>query len=178
MHAILNKLSHREKALLYVTVGAVGLALWYSYFLGPMISRWRDLRVEVERSELRYEKFARVARREGITRTEYQDIADRLKIKGSDQEEMALLLKEIEGLARNMIRITNVKPHSVTEFGFYKRFNVEIDCEARVEELVRFIYEAEASESMLRLRRLRVQVKSGDAGLVEVSLLVSKLSII
>jgi hypothetical protein len=178
MRAILNRLSNRERTLLYVTVGAVGLALWYSYLMGPMIGRWRNLRARVDRSELQYEKFARVARREDTTRMEYQAIADRLKMKGSDQEEMAVLLKEIESLARNRIRITNVTPHSVKEFGFYKRFNVEIDCEARMEELVRFIYEAEESESLLRLHRLRVQVKSGDPGLVEVSLLLSKLSII
>ena len=178
MDAILNRLSRRERTLLYVTIGAIGLALWYSYFLGPMISRWTDLKAEVERSELRYEKYARVARREDATRREYQDVADRLKMKGSDQEEMALLLKEIESLARNRILITNVKPHSVKEFGFYKRFDVEIDCEARMEDLVRFVYEAEESESMLRLQRLRVQVKSGADGLVEVSLLLSKLSII
>jgi hypothetical protein len=173
-----SNLSHRERTLLYLTIGVAGIALWYSCFMGPMISRWKDLRAELERSELRYEKFARVAQREDATRRAYQDIADRLKIKGSDQEEMAFLLSEIESLARDRIRITNIKPHAVKEFGFYKRFNVEIDCEARMEDLVGFIYEAEESESMLRLERLRVQVNSGDTGLVGVSLLFSKLSMI
>ena len=178
MQGFLRRLSNREKTLLYVTLGAVGVALWYSYFVGPIVTGWGDLRAEVERRELQYEKYARIAQREATALTEYEHIADCLKIEGSDQEEMADVLKEIESLARNNIRITNVKPHSVKELGFYKRFNVEIECEARMDQLVRFIYDAEKSDSILRLRRLRVQVKSGDAGLVEVSLLISKLSII
>ena len=178
METILGRLSGREKGLLLGCLAVLVSALWYTYVLDPMIDRWKAVKTEVARQELQYQKYARIAAREGATEQEYEQSVDRLRMKSSEEEEMALLLREIEEIARDKVGITNIKPHSVKDAGFYKRFNVEIECEAKVESLVRFIYEAEKSESLLRIRRLRLQVKSGEPSLLEASLLVSKISII
>ena len=178
MRVVLSRLSARERVLLHLAVLVLAIAVWYSLLLGPMIERWKEVRVEVTSKELLYQKYMRMAQRESTTRDGYRGLVDRLRMKGSEEEEMALFLKEIEGLARDKMRITNIKPHSAQDLDFYKRFNVEIECEGGMGSLVRFIYEAEQSQSMFRVRRLRIQAKGGQPGLLEVSLLLSKLSML
>ena len=178
MRVALSRLSARERVLLHLAVLVLAIAVWYSLLLGPMIERWKEVRVEVTSKALLYQKYMRMAQRESVTREGYQHFVDQLRMTGSEEEEMALLLKEIEGLARDKIRITNIKPHSTKDFEFYRGFNVEIDCEGGIGSLVRFIYEAERSRSMFRVRRLRIQAKGGQPGLLEVSLLLSKLSML
>jgi hypothetical protein len=178
VEAVLRKMSGRERGLLYLTVAVVAAALWYSYVLGPVVGRWRSARAEIARKELLHEKAGRIAGRQDAAQQDYQAFVEQLRMKGSDQEEMAALLKEVEGLARGKVRITNVKPHSVKDYEFYKSFNIEIDSEADMESLVKFIYAAEHSTSMLRVERMRIQVKGGDADLLDISLLITKLLVI
>ena len=178
MKSILNKLSYREKGLLLLCGLILTLAFWYSYFLLPLVSEWKEVNDEVNRKELMYQKFTKITGRKDITEHSYEQFINQLKITGSEEEEMAFLLKEIEGLARDKIYITNIKPHSVKDFGFYKQFNVEIDYEAQTEPLVKFIYEAERSKSLFRVGQLRLQIKSGKPDLLEGTLLVSKISIL
>lgn len=177
MEAVLSKLSNRERGLLYLSITLLGLAVWYAYLLSPMLDRWKGLSSEVAGRELQYQKYSRIAARGGATRQQYQQVVDHLKMKGSEEEEMAILLKEIEGLARGKVQITNIKPYSVTDLDFYKHFSVEVECETTIESLVRFVYEVERAKSMLRLRRLRIQVK-GESDMLDVSLSLSKLAII
>jgi hypothetical protein len=168
-------MSGRERGLLYMTVAVVAGALWYSYVLGPVVGRWKSAGSEIARKELLYQKAGRIADRQDAAQQDYLTFVDQLRLKGSDQEEMAALLKEVEGLARGKVRITNVKPHSVKDFDFYKRFSIEIDSETDMESLVKFMYAAEHSSSLLRVERIRIQVKGGEADLLDVSLLVTKL---
>ena len=177
MQAYLSRLSNREKGLLYLAVTLVGLALWYSYLLGPTMDRWQALRSEGALKELQYQKYVRIAGRHGETMEQYSQFADRLRMEGSEEEEMAILLKDIEGLARGRVRITNIKPYSVTDLDFYKRFSVELECETTMESLVGFIYEVELARPMLRLRSLRIQAK-GASDMLDVSLSLSKVGLI
>ncbi|MFH1220220.1 MAG: hypothetical protein V1694_07175 [Candidatus Eisenbacteria bacterium] len=178
MNGILNRLSNKERLLLGLTMALVGLALWCSYLLAPMIKEWKRVSNEVSLKELAYRKYALVASRQAAVQQRYRQAVTQLKARGSDQEQMALFLKEIEALARDKVNITNIRPRSVTDLRTHKRFNVEIDCESTMEPLVRFIYEAERSRSMLRIERLRIQTKSGETGLLEVSMLLSRISVL
>jgi hypothetical protein len=141
------------------------------------MDRWKALHSEGILKELQYQKYARIAGRHGAAVEGYGQFADQLKMEGSEEEEMAILLKDIEGLARGRVRITNIKPYSVTDLDFYKQFSVELECEATMESLVGFIYEVEHARPMLRLRRLRIQAK-GASDMLDVSLSLSKLGLI
>ena len=93
--------------------------------------------------------------------------------KESNEEEMALILNEIEVLARkNFVRIVNMKPRRVVKNDFYRTYYVDLDTEASMRNILKFIRNLKNSKLSLCVEQLTLNSRARDP-----SILVGKMSV-
>src|SRR5207245_4604740 len=127
-----SRLSARQRTLLYVTVGIVGLALLERFVYAPVGGRFDDLDQElvVKETQLR-RNLKSLAAREGVLAA-YSPYTAYASTVASDEETIGGLLKEIEGLARKSgLALLNGrrKPASKRELGRQCPGDVEVETE-------------------------------------------------
>ena len=166
------RLSPRERAIVYgVAIVVLGLATERLVYQ-PIVGRLAELDEEILVTEGQVRKNLReIAARETV-RAAYEQYATHTAPAGSDEEEMARLLGEIEGLAGAAgVSLLDVRsrPAGVTEVG--KHYPVEVEAETGMPALMGFLHGLQSSKHLLRVKQLRVTPKES-RGPVKVYLLI------
>jgi hypothetical protein len=171
----LAKLSKRERALFYGVVIVVFVAASERLVVNPITSRLSELDEEILLRETQVRKHWRdLAVRDSVRRA-YTQYAGYTSVAGSDEEEMARLLGEIEGLASRVgVSLVDVRsrPANMTDVG--KQYPVEVDAETEMAGLVRFLHGLHSSKYLLRVKQMRVTPKESRGSQVKVYLLIQE----
>lgn len=173
----LRKLSLREKRLLFSTIAVLSFFVSYTLLLEPAIRRLREINQEIVLKEANLQRALLMIEKKKEIRNQYEKYAKHIQMKGSEEEEMTKLLKDIETLSAGLVSFTSVKPRSVRGLDFYKQFVVEAECKTEIKALTKFIYQLEHSNKMLKLIRLRINAKEGGSAPLTASMLISKILI-
>jgi Tfp pilus assembly protein PilO len=98
---------------------------------------------------------------------------------GSDEEEVAKILGEIEALSRQSgIYLVDMKPQAPKDIDFYKEYTVEIEVEGEMIPLTTFLHQLNTSPQLLRIKKLRLTSKEeGQTGLKS-SMVITKVLVI
>ncbi|NQT95817.1 MAG: type 4a pilus biogenesis protein PilO [Candidatus Omnitrophica bacterium] len=176
---LLNKLSPREKNILYVVIGVVIIALSYNFLIGPLINQWNSINRNIKLSKIKLQKSLSVIKKKPEIDKEYATYAARMKSKGSDEQDITQILNELETLSRKAnLKITSMRPKPSKDKGYYKRFVVEIETESPMQSLMKFIYDVKNSPQLLKVDRLNLSTKSSQEGtLIRSSMVISKVVI-
>ena len=175
---MLERLRRRERIILYLTFVVVVSSLIYNFLLEPIVERYRLLNQEVIRNQVKLQKYLSLLRQKERIKQDFDKISEGLKTDYSEQEQMALILSEIEGLSRrSSVHITQIKPQPTKDFGTYKEFPVEIRAEAKIENLSQFIYNLQNSPQLLRTKKLFLNTKSATSDILETTILISKIAL-
>ncbi len=158
---ILN-LSKGERNILYLCLLVILSSLLYTTLVEPGVRRWRVRRERISAQELRLEKNLKIIAKRKAIEGCYQGYSDRFKSQGTEEEEMAKMLKEIETLAGDLVHITDIKPRPAKEKGFYRQYSVEIEYEAPIRPLTQFIYGLQNSPQMFKITQLQLNAKGPD----------------
>lgn len=175
LNQFVSRLSDRQRTLLYVTVGIVGLALSERFVYAPVGGRLDELDQEilVKENQLR-RNWKNLAAREGVLAA-YSPYAAYASTVASDEEAIGSLLKEIEELARkSALALLNVRPKPATKTDLGKHYPVEVELETEMSPLIRFLHGLHGSKSLLRVSQLRLDPKGGRGPQLKVYLLVNK----
>jgi hypothetical protein len=96
----------------------------------------------------------------------------------SDDEETTSMLKLIESLADEAeIYLIDLKPRGIENAGSAKRYLVDMNCEAQMEQLTDFMYNIESSGQLLAVDRYQVSPKSKDSSVARCKITISKIVI-
>ena len=110
---------------------------------------------------------------------QYQKYLEYIQRSGSDEEEVAKILGEIESLARqSTVYLEDMKPLKPKEIDFYKEYAVEIEAEARMQSLVSFLYQLNMSSQLLRVEKLRLNLSKSGSDILKVSMLITKVLVL
>ena len=163
---MISKFSKREQLLLVITIVIVTITLSYGFIIEPLIGAFSNLNRQIETGRLKLQKASKMLMRQDIITEEYKKYVNFLKPAGSDEEEIASMLKTIESIARkNNIHISNIRPQPAKERGYYKEFIFELISEADIDHLIKFIYDLQVSGNLLRVDRLTLSASSSKEGL-------------
>lgn len=174
----LNKFSSRERLFFYLgIVILIGLFLYF-VVIEPAWNEWQNLNEEIYSKErLLLKNLKILSQREQIASL-YDRYAENIKMKGSDQEEIAVILREIENVARSSkVYITDIKPLKVDNKEFYKEYFVELEAEGGISNLTKFIYDLQSSKQILKVRRLNLNAKAGKGDMLKGHIIVTKILI-
>ncbi|NOX97533.1 MAG: type 4a pilus biogenesis protein PilO [Nitrospirae bacterium] len=176
---ILSNLSKRERCIFFISLAVVFLALSYNFLIEPLAQRWTKVNAEIVRKEMELERNLKIISEKKIVFEEYKKYAEQVKAKGSDEEEIATLLQEVETIAaRTSVRLTNVdEPPPVKKTKFYKLYGVKIELEAPIGPLTKFIYQLEKSPQVLSVQQLRLSAKSSRSSILQSYMLITKILI-
>ena len=170
-----SKLSKREKTFVYATALVVFFAAVDRLVYYPIVNHFNELDQEILKQEEQIRKNWRsLAVREAVLKS-YSAYDGYALTAGSDEEEVANLLNEIEALARKTgLSLINVKPKPLTKEEFWKRYPVEVEVETEWAPLLKFIYGLYSSKFFLRVKHLRLVPKGRLTAEVKGYLLINK----
>lgn len=176
---ILSSLSRREKRLLYLTIIVLGVWISHKFIVNPLIVRWKELGEKIEERGLKLEKSRKILHLKEKIQGEYENYASSVKMQGSEEEEMAKFLTEIESIARSSsVHISDIKPRPVKNADFHERYLVELEAEGDISQISRFIYEIQSSPQLLKIDKYSIGTKGAGTNLLRCRVIVSKILLI
>lgn len=175
---IFANLNKREKFLLYLTVALLVIWVLHGFIVKPIANKWKQIDEKIEISGLSLEKNQKIIDRKDRIRREYEKYATSVKMTGSEEEEMAKLLTEIESLARSSsVRIIGIKPRPIKKVQFYNIYFVELDAEGDIGQISKFIYDIQNSPQLLKVDKFSLGTKGEATNLLKCQILISKILI-
>lgn len=176
MIRVLANLSKRERTLFGLTVAVLFLSLLYNLTLQPLGRRWNQLNRRILDREIELKKNIRYLGQKEEVKRIYLQYADYVKKRGSDEEEMAAFLNAVEKEARvSGIRIADIKPKPVKALLFYKKYTLEMNCEASMEKYIEFIYHLQRSAQLIRTEKLKLVSQGQNTPLLKAQMFVTKV---
>jgi len=173
---IFSKLSSREKRLLTFTLAVLSSVGLYLYVIEPLWNYWVGLDSTITDCQDKLRRSQNILRREKSIVKTFKKYEKKLKIEGSDQTKTAQILKEIETTARNnQFNINDIKPQNIRDREFYKFYLIELEAEADIMSLAKFIYDLQISQQSLRVSRLQLAASSSNPHLLKVEMIITKV---
>jgi len=92
------------------------------------------------------------------------------------EDELAMLLGEVENLAKNSgTYLIDVSPSGTKEEELLKTYILKIDCEGQMDQIFRFMHSLENSKKLLRIDAIRLKPKEAGSSIINCNLFVSKI---
>lgn len=160
-------------------VVVIALTLTDRLLISPISNKVRRLNQEIKFSEVKLSRDLRNINNKGTIESEYKKYKNYVRSTyASDEEDVAGILAEIEGLARSSsVSLVDIKPQSPKKSDFYKEYAVEVEVEGGMEQIVTFLHNLNSSTQLLRAVKLRIGLKDKESSVIKASLLVTKISI-
>ncbi len=173
---IWDKLSRKEKIGLSIAFAFLVMAFLDRLLISPIRARFNALNQQVRISEKQLGSDMRNINQKEFISEEYEQYLPYIRRSGSDEEEVAKILGEIEALARkSSVYLVDMKPRKPRDVEFYKEYTVEIEAEGYMESLMSFIYQLNTSSQLLRVETLRLNLTKGDSNILSASMLITKV---
>ena len=170
------RLTKREKLLFILTATLILAAFIYRAILEPTVKNWKSLRQQVNAKQVRLARNLEVIAREPAVEQEFSRYQNFIFPKTSDEKQIAKLLKEVERIAReSRVHITNMAPRGKERIGFYERFAINLEVEAQMPELTKFIFALENSPFLFKAETIKISLKSSQAKTLKCDLLLTKI---
>lgn len=176
----IGNLSKREKIILSATIGLIAFSVFFHLILTPYLKRLGALDKEISQLQNKLNKAKRLIPRKSSIEKDFQAIASSLlTTEGvSNEQKIARILIELENLSNQSgAHLSDIKPRPVKTSDYYSEFVIEARFEAGMKEVAKFIYEIQASQELLKIEKLQLNIKSSESSLLEGYIEIHKISL-
>lgn len=168
------KLSKREKMVFYLSIALLLAFALERLIFRPLIKKLSNINQEIQLRETKLVKSWRTQGQREQIYQEYKSYEKFTYLSGSDEEISALLLKEIEKLARDAgISLSNIKPRTIDKRTLYKEYSTELQVEASMKEIVTFMYSVGNSNLLLNVDKLVLSLKEEKSDILKANMVIS-----
>jgi Tfp pilus assembly protein PilO len=176
---MLDNLSKRERHIAYIATAIIVSGLLYVLAIGPFMARLNTVNEKIEATKLDLEKSLALMQVKKDIDSEFSLYADRLKIRGGNEQEMTHILNELESIARESgVKIVSIRPKPAEEKDYYRRFEVEIETESQMSSLMSFIYYLKNSSQLIKVDKLNLNTGSVKSRpMIRTVMVVSKIAL-
>lgn len=173
----IGKLSSRERVIFYVTAAFIFVFLVQVVVLSPILNKLADLDDAIATHQEKVKKSLEISsrqpeidRQKELYGTVFSDLPT--------EEEVASFLRDIEGLAKDCgVYLIDVQPGAQVTKGVGKEYSMEMNFEAKMEQVFKFFYEMSRADKLIKIVRYQVRPKSQDSSVAVCNLSVAKLVI-
>ncbi|MFH0738725.1 MAG: hypothetical protein V2A59_02560 [Candidatus Omnitrophota bacterium] len=177
LYSILTRLSKREKIILYGAALFMFLVLLDRMIIYPVFHRLESLDEEIKQKEYTVRKNIHILAQKDKILSESAKYAPFLSSLKSEEEEISSLLKEVETQANKAsVYLVDLKPAGSKDIGTSKKYLVNLNCEAQMEQVISFMYNIENSNKLLIIEKYQITPKSRDSSVAKCSLTISKIA--
>jgi len=174
-----NKLSKKEKIGLSFALACLAVAGLDRLIISPIRGKFRHIEQAIKISEKQLGHDLRNVHLKEQIEEEFEKYVEYVERSGSDEEEVAKILGEIEALARqSSVYLIDVKPQAPQKVDFYKEYSVEIEAEGEIENLMKFLHHINTSTQLLRAEKLRLSSAEDEQSMLKTSILITKVLVL
>ncbi|MDB4349755.1 hypothetical protein OAA99_02240 [Omnitrophica bacterium] len=178
LQTLLSRMSKREKSVFYIAAVVISLTVLDRLVVYPIFSKMGELTEEISEKETGIKKSLHIlAHKDRIlaASVKYKTL---IRSSKSEEEEMTVLLKEIETLANeSSIYLVDMKPGGLEDTGPSKKYLLNLNCEAQLQQLVEFMYSIEKSDKLLTIEKYKISPKAKESSVARCSMSISKMVI-
>jgi Tfp pilus assembly protein PilO len=176
---MLKKFSDKEIKNIYILTALAALVLLYVFVVKPSITRWNDIDRKTEAAKTKLQKSIALMQEKRNIDNEYGMYEKNLKLRGSNEQEMAHILNELESIARQAnVKITSIRPMAMEEKEYYRQFEVELEIESQIGALMSFIYYLKNSPQFIRVEKLNLSAGGAQAvPAISTTIIISKIAL-
>ncbi len=169
-------LTRRSRAI--AAAGTVPIiALVYLLFFSAPIRQWFGLREELSLKKNELITMEQALRRREQIETLCRKFEQRILARGTDAEELGLLLKELESITRvRKVQVKSIRPMPSQWIGSYREFLVFVEVEGRVHNILELLYSIENSPKILTVKQLKMNALRSGPDLLSAGILISRTS--
>ncbi|MDD5553619.1 MAG: type 4a pilus biogenesis protein PilO [Candidatus Omnitrophica bacterium] len=174
-YAVFSHLSKREKLILYVAAAFFSLMLLDRMIIFPISHKMMQLDKEIREKKSGIGKNIRILAQKDRILAEREKLTPLLGNLGNPEEELTPLLQEIETMAnKSSVYLVDMKPAGIKSSGPYRKFVINLSCEAQMEQLIQFMYDIENSSKLLSIDKYQIGPKSEESSIAKCSMTISK----
>lgn len=173
----LTNLSKRERLILNMSILFVVVTFLDRLVISPIFSQIEALNRETRQEETRIKKNLRILSQKDKIIAESGKFESYLGSSQSDEEEVTAFLKEVEDLAnKNSVYLVDMKPGDIKkEPDSTKKYTINLNLEAQMEQLVAFMYGVESSERLFTIEKYQLEPKSRESSVARCSMIISRV---
>jgi len=174
----LSKLSKKEKALLSIAALVVFVLLLDRVIFRPILNKLKDLDTEIQNQKNTIKENLHITGQKDKTDKDIERYSSYIGKGQSSEKEMASLLQEIENLAAKFsISLIDIKPGGLEDEEIIKKYRVDLNCEARMEQIINFIYEVETFSALLVVEKFDIRPKTKNSDILKFTMSIYKVII-
>ena len=177
---MLTKMSPREKKIAVLTGVLLMVMVGFHGVWMPVTDKLDELNDQIFALQLKMRKAKTLIRQREDVKEEAKKFPNLEKMEaGSDEEEIANLLALIEQTARKTkVSLSDVKPEQVQSDKVSKRYRVELNAESGITELIRFVFEIERSQELLKVEAVDSTPKEEESSILRSSIVVTRVVVL
>ncbi len=169
-----GRFSPRERRVVFIAAVVIGSWVVIAWVVEPLWQRAKQLEQQVAAQALKLEKLSDLlAKRDSIEQA-YQAVSGYLADEGEGQGP-AILLGELEALARRANVQINLKPRPIKRRGEVSRLGVELDLQATQAQLFSFLDALLGMPKLIELVRLNISSAPGKQDVLRAHLVLEQL---
>ena len=174
-----DKLSRKEKIGMSFALAFLIVAGLDRLIVNPIRTQFQRVDQAIKISEKKLGHDLRNVHLKDQIAKEFEKFVEYVERSGSDEEEVAKILGEIESLARqSKVYLVDVKPQAPQKVDFYKEYSVEIEAEGEIADLTTFLHHINMSAQLLRVEKLRLNAKEEENKMLKSSMLITKVLVL
>jgi hypothetical protein len=179
LQSFISNLSKRERMVLYSCLIFVSLALLDRLIISPAFTKKKLIEEKIKNKKLMIKKdlyFLSLKEKIDFEVSKYKDYFR--KEKKSPDEEMNSLLKLIEDIARRTgVDLLYIKPAGFKSSKAQNEFYIDLTCQGKMPNIVRFIYRIESSPQLLNIEKFTLSAIEEGSPLAQCRMTILKISI-
>ncbi len=166
----------KYRLILFAVVGLTAFVFLTIQVFTPFSSDWRSQSTQIrEKSEL-IKQYEQLLKQEDMLSKDFESLSKQIQAEIPVEREESQFLTEIEKVASGTyVHISTMNPQPFKDFGSFKELSVEIEMEANLGNLARFLYYIKKSSVVLVANRLSLQPKSERSALLKGHLVISTI---
>jgi len=176
LYSLLNSLSKRERKILYITLFVLLILFIDRLFISPIMGRIDTLNKEISQKQTEINRYLLILAQKEKIKQMTNKLNIFLESLKASPDEFTVLLKEIERLAnKSAVYLVDMKPAGIREQSAFKKYIINLSCEAQMQQLIEFMYNIESSHKLLTIEKYEITPKSKETGVAVCTLTIAKI---
>lgn len=176
--SFLASLNKKQKVLFYGAILFVILAFLDRAVFAPILSKAEELDKKIESTEESIKRNLSILSQKESLSQEIGKFTSYLSDSESEEKEVTNFSREVENLAKEAsVYLVGIRPAGKIEEGITKKYFLELDFEARMEQLFEFFFAIENSDKLTKIEMYHITPKSAESIIATCSMRVSKVII-
>ncbi|MFH2137119.1 MAG: GspMb/PilO family protein [Candidatus Omnitrophota bacterium] len=171
----MNILTHK-KTILRILAGIVVIVLLFTKGVIPFMHKWNQQTKEIAQKEDMVKRSLNIISTKDQLEQQFPDLTRKMQGKLSSDREEGAFLRAIGTVAEySNVHIETMNPLPLHNLGAFNELSVEINLQANLGNLVRFLYQIRKSSVVLIANRLNLEPKSEHSALLKGHLVISTI---